>query len=146
MNNSLNTFISHFPKSTCLFLHDTVQNWYRFDCWSLFVLNIISRTFSYILKKNFKNTLLKYFIMCACVLDPQSRPTLCNPRDCGPQAALAVKFSRQEYWSALPCSTPGDLPDPGIEPESPASPASQVYSLPAEPSGKPISSHGFNEI
>ena len=31
--------------------------------------------------------------------------------------------SRQEYWSGLPCPPPGDLPDPGIEPESPASPA-----------------------
>ena len=29
-------------------------------------------------------------------------------------------FSRQEYWSGLPCSPPGDLPDPGIEPASPA--------------------------
>ena len=38
------------------------------------------------------------------------------------------------------------IPDPGIKPKSPASPASQVYFLPAEPSGKPISSHGFNVI
>ena len=29
-------------------------------------------------------------------------------------------FSRQEYWRELPCPTPGDLPDPGMEPESPA--------------------------
>ena len=32
-------------------------------------------------------------------------------------------FSRQEYWSGLLCPPPGDLPDPGIEPESPTSPA-----------------------
>ena len=32
-------------------------------------------------------------------------------------------FSREEYWSALPCSPSGDLPDPGIEPESLVSPA-----------------------
>ena len=32
-------------------------------------------------------------------------------------------FSRQEYWSALPCPPPGDLPDPGIELKSPVSPA-----------------------
>jgi len=32
-------------------------------------------------------------------------------------------FSRQEYWSGLPCPLPGDLPDPGIEPESLMSPA-----------------------
>ena len=34
-----------------------------------------------------------------------------------------VEFSRQEYWSRLPCRPPGDLPDPGIEPMPPASPA-----------------------
>ena len=34
------------------------------------------------------------------------------------QAPLSVGFSRQEYWSGLPCSLPGDLPDPGIEPTS----------------------------
>ena len=38
-------------------------------------------------------------------------------------------FSRQEYWSGLPFLSPGDLPDPGIEPESPAL---QAHSLPAE--------------
>ena len=69
-----------------------------------------------------------------------------TPGTVADQAPLAMKFSRQEYWSGLPCSTPEDLPDPGIKPKSPASPASQVYSLPAEPSGKPISSHGFNVI
>ena len=36
------------------------------------------------------------------------------------QAPLSVGFSRQEYRSGLPCPTPGDLPDPGIEPRSPA--------------------------
>ena len=34
------------------------------------------------------------------------------------QAPLSMGFSRQEYWSGLPCPSPGDLPDPGIEPES----------------------------
>ena len=48
-------------------------------------------------------------------------------------------FFRQEYWSGLPFLTPGDLPDPGIEPESPVSPAMQVDSLPAELPGKPKS-------
>ena len=34
------------------------------------------------------------------------------------QAPLSMGFSRQEYWSGLPCPPPGDLPDPGIEPTS----------------------------
>ena len=36
------------------------------------------------------------------------------------QAPLSVGFSRQEYWSGLPFPSPGDLPDPGIKPGSPA--------------------------
>ena len=43
-------------------------------------------------------------------------------------------FPRQEYWSVLPFPSPGDLPDPGIKP---ASPAWQVDSLQPEPQGKP---------
>ena len=39
------------------------------------------------------------------------------------QAPLSWQFSRQEYWSGLPFPTPGDLPDPGIEPMSPVSSA-----------------------
>ena len=35
------------------------------------------------------------------------------------QAPLSMGFSRQEYWSGLPFPSPGDLPDPGIEPKSP---------------------------
>ena len=44
-------------------------------------------------------------------------------------------FSRQEYWSGLPCLPPGDLPNPGIEPRYPAL---QTDSLPSEPPGKPV--------
>ena len=39
-------------------------------------------------------------------------------------------FSRQDYWSGLPCPPPGDLPDPENDPESPAAPALQAESLP----------------
>ena len=46
-----------------------------------------------------------------------------------------MKFSRQEYWSGLPCPPPGDLPDAGIEP---GSHALQAGSLPSKPPGKPI--------
>ena len=44
-------------------------------------------------------------------------------------------FSRQEYWSGLPCPPPGALPNPEIKPRSPAL---QADSLPAEPPGKPV--------
>ena len=49
-------------------------------------------------------------------------------------APLCMKFSRQEYWSRLPFPSPGDLPNPGIKP---GSPALQADSLPPESSGKP---------
>ena len=39
------------------------------------------------------------------------------------QAPLSMGFSREEYWSGLPCPSPGDLPDPGIKPTSLTSPA-----------------------
>ena len=39
------------------------------------------------------------------------------------QAPPSMGFSRQEYWNGLPCPPPGNLPDPGIEPGSPASSA-----------------------
>ena len=42
------------------------------------------------------------------------------------QAPLSMGFFRQEYWSRLPFPPPGELPDPGIEPTSPSSPAFQV--------------------
>ena len=51
------------------------------------------------------------------------------------QAPLSMGFSRQEYWSGLPCLPPGDLPNPGIEPRSPVL---QVDSLLSELPGKPI--------
>ena len=52
------------------------------------------------------------------------------------QAPLSIEFSRQEYWSVLPFPSPGTLPNPGIEP---GSPAVQAHSLSSEPPGKPIS-------
>ena len=49
------------------------------------------------------------------------------------QAPLSMGFSRQKYWSGLPFPSPGDLPDPGIEP---GFPALEADSLTSEPPGK----------
>ena len=55
--------------------------------------------------------------------------TLVTPGTVACQAPLSMGFSRQEYWSGLPFPSPEDLPDPGIEPRSPAL---QADSLPTE--------------
>ena len=54
------------------------------------------------------------------VLAPQLHPALCDTMDCSLPGSSVHKFSRQEYWNGLPFPFPGDLPDTGIEPESPA--------------------------
>ena len=59
-----------------------------------------------------------------------------SPRTAAYQAPPSMGFSRQECWSGLPFPAPGDLPDPGIEPRSPAL---QADSLLSEPPGKPPS-------
>ena len=53
------------------------------------------------------------------------------------QALLSMGFSRQQYWSVLPFPSPGDVPDPGIEPRSSTL---QADALPSEPTGKLITS------
>ena len=55
------------------------------------------------------------------------------------QAPLSIGFSRQEYWSGLPFPSPGDLPDPGIKPRSPALHADSL------PSDLVLSSNCFDE-
>ena len=62
-----------------------------------------------------------------------SRPHGLQPH----QASPSLGFSRQDYWSALPCPPPGDLPDPGIEPGSPALQADSLLSARRPPSPAP---------
>ena len=64
----------------------------------------------------------------------QSCLTLWEPMDCSLPGSSFRGFSRQEYWSGLPLPSPGDLPNPGIKPRSPAL---QAHSLWSEPPGKP---------
>ena len=62
------------------------------------------------------------------VLVTQSCPTLCDPMGCN-TTSFSVEFSRQEYQSGLPFSSPGDLPDPRIEPGSPTLLAEEASSV-----------------
>ena len=79
-----------------------------------------------------------YARVCVCVLFAQSCPTPCKSTDCNPPGSSVHGFSRQEYWSGLPCPPPGDLPDPRIKP---GSLVLQADSLLSEPPWKPIYAH-----
>ena len=63
--------------------------------------------------------------MCACS-GPKSWPALCAPCIVAFQAPLSMGLPSQEYERELPFSSPGDLPDSGIEPASPMYPAWQI--------------------
>ena len=77
--------------------------------------------------------------MCACVhvcsvMSDSLRPHGLQAR----QAPLSMEFPRQEYWNGLPFSPRGDLPDPGIQPVSPESPALAGGFFTTELPGKPL--------
>ena len=61
--------------------------------------------------------------ICKCAGMLKSCLTHCNPMVCSPLGFSSMGFSRQEYWSGLPCPPPGDLPEPEMEPASLMSPA-----------------------
>ena len=62
------------------------------------------------------------------------------------QAPLCMELSRQEYWSGLPYSPPGDIPNPGIEPTSACVSCVADRSLPTEPPGKPSWTQGTKKV
>ena len=66
----------------------------------------------------FKNSVCVCVCVCVCALSHVR--LFVNPRTVAHQAPLSVRFPRQEYWSGLTFPTAGDLPDPGMEPMSPA--------------------------
>ena len=82
----------------------------------------------------FRNKVFKS--VCVCQLLSQFQ-FFATPQTVAYHAPLSMEFSRQEYWNRLTFLSPGDLPDPGIEPWSLAL---QADSLPSELPGKPIKS------
>ena len=61
--------------------------------------------------------------VCVCVCRFGHVQLFATPRTAAHHAPLSMRFSRQDYWSSLPFSSPGDLPDPGIQPAPLSAPA-----------------------
>ena len=111
----LSALTTHTPKHNCKAMDTFIK------------LTVVM----YMYIKSLRYTLLQY-VVC---LVTQSCLTLClTPWTVACQAPLSMGFSRQEYWSGLPCLPPGDLPNPGTKPRSSTL---QADSLPSEPPGKP---------
>ena len=72
--------------------------------------------------------------MCKVVKSLSHVQLFVTPWTAAHQAPQSMGFSREEYWSGLPFPSPGDLPDPGIQP---GSPALEADALTSEPPGKP---------
>jgi len=98
----------HLIPLHCAFIVDI--SWTRgLAHWSCFNTSFCIKTAS-IIKE----------VTAAAAKSLQSHPTLCDPVVGSPPGSPSMGFSRQEHWSGLPFPSPGDLPNPGIEPRSPA--------------------------
>ena len=105
----------------------------RLDEWACMFIFYIFYVKDRELRDIFKIFIL-YWGICCCCLVAKSCQTLCDPINCRHQAPLSMEFSRQEYCSGLAFHSPGDFPNPGTEP---GSPALQVDFLPLSHQGSP---------
>ena len=106
------------------------QTWLRYNNVALFNNYVLSLSYTPLAGKLLPGFIL-YSILCEW---SRSVRLFATPWTVAYQALPSMGFSRQECWSGLPFPSPGDLPDPGIEPRSPTL---QADALPWEPSGKP---------
>ena len=111
--------------NTSLSLLPTLSKHSEFDCWYIPFMKLLSCA-------------VDISGLCCAILSHFSHVWLfVTLWTVAHQVPLSMGFSRQEYWSGLPCPPPADLPSPGIEPASPIPPALQADSLPTESAGKP---------
>ena len=89
-------------------------------CWSLTMSWADGKDIQYAFLSNISTYMYAYVYMISRVW------LIGTPRTVAHQSPLSKGFPRQEYWSGFSFPPPGDLPDPGIKPKSPVSPALQV--------------------
>ena len=91
---------------------------------------------SFLVKRMLLQQNFNTYIKCACVHALSCVQIFATPWTVAYQASPSMGFSGQEYWSGLPFPSPGDLPNPGIKPWSPAWQADALSSEP--PGNSPI--------
>ena len=134
-SSALNSFLLHFfwydssPYIVSLYGVHWLSIFLSFSFGSsiwMLSINLSSKTlilvsFSFPWSSLLLNLCVEFFSLCIvlCILSHLSHVWLfVTLWTVAHQDALSIGFSRQEYWSGLPCTPPGDLPDPGIKPES----------------------------
>ena len=111
------------------------QEYHRTDVISLSVNNTMGCLFIPLVVLLIIITIIKWYLSSLKVKLLSRVRLFATPRTVAYQAPQSMELSRQEYWSRLPSPSPGDLPNPAIEPRSPAL---QADALPPEPPEKPL--------
>ena len=96
---------------------DTLENSHTPTIWPM---SSTAASYSLKEKKQCPYIAIHDIQLCVCAQSLSRVQLFGTPWAAARQAPLSMGFSRQEYWSGLPCPPPGDLPNPGIEPRSPA--------------------------
>ena len=109
---------SQSPSYFCLCEVSSKGRWPRFVL-CIISLCTVSLGFIRIAARIWDSFLSLCVCVCVCVWVAQLCPTLCNPMDCSPPGSPIHGITQARYWSLLSFPRPGDLPDPGTEPQSP---------------------------
>ena len=119
-------------STTLFYLFKVKYSWFTVLCWFQ-VYSKVSQFYicALFFLSNYFSIIVLLLLLSSCWVESNSFVT---PWTVAYQAPLSMRFPRQEYWSGLLFLPPGDLPDPGMEPRSPALAGGCCT---AEPTGKP---------
>ena len=121
-SSSLSPPSSPSQSPSCFCLCEVSSKWMRprfVLCVWIISLGTVSLRFIRIAARIWNSFLSLCVCVCVCVWVAQLCPTLCNPMDYSPPGSSVHGIPQARYWSLLLFPLPGDLPDPGTEPQSP---------------------------